>query len=277
MSDIQSISQKCQAAKQYLNRLTNGFKPEVAVVLGSGLGRFALHIDVARSVPYEEIPGFHRTSVIGHSGNLIFGTIAGKRVVCQQGRLHYYEGHSIQDVAFPVRVMYTLGARSLVITNAAGGINEGFEPGDIMLIRDHINFQGTNPLLGPNDPELGERFPDMTRTYDPEYAEQVLAIAERQGLAIRQGVYIGVAGPSYETPAEIRMFRGLGADAVGMSTVPEVIAAHHIGFRVVGLSCITNHGAGIKDELLSHEQIEEVVSVMGDRFEKLVIRFIEEL
>jgi purine-nucleoside phosphorylase len=277
MEDVQSISEKCQAAKQYLNRITDGFQPEIAVVLGSGLGRFGKQIDVVRNVPYSEIPGFRMPSVTGHSGNLIFGTVAGKRVVCQQGRLHYYEGHPIQDVVFPVRVMYMLGARSLIVTNASGGINEDFEPGDIMLIRDHINFQGTNPLIGPNDDKLGTRFPDMTFTYNSELAEKITLVAERLGIAIRQGVYLCVTGPSYETPAEIRAFRTLGADAVGMSTVPEIIAAHHLGFDVVGLACITNHAAGIKDEQLSHDQVEQVIETMGDRFERLVINFIEDL
>ena len=261
----------------YLQSVAPGFRPDIAVVLGSGLGGFARHIEVIAKVPYEKIPHFKQTGVVGHSGNLIFGKVGGKSVICQQGRYHFYEGHSIQEVVFPVRIMRQLGARSLIVTNAAGGIQTGFRAGDIMLIRDHINFQGVNPLNGPNEDALGARFPDMTYAYNPQYADLLIEVAGRLSIPIRQGVYLAVSGPSYETPAEIKMFRTLGADAVGMSTVPEAIAANHCGLKVLGLSCISNAAAGMTGEKLDHAEVEQVIGAMSERFENLVLNWIEEL
>jgi len=272
-----SVLKRCRETAAFIRDRIGDFRPEIAIVLGSGLGRFTQRIKVTATLSYGEIPHFKPTSVVGHSGNLVFGTIVGRSVVCQQGRYHYYEGHPIGDIVFPVRVMRVLGAHSLVITNAAGGINERFGVGDIMLIRDHINLQGVNALIGPNHEELGPRFPDMSHAYDPEYAERLLLVAGEKGIDVRQGIYLSVSGPSYETPAEIRMFRLLGADAVGMSTVNEVIAANHCGLRVLGLSCISNAAAGMTSEKLSHSHVEAEIGKVSDRFEALVAGWIREL
>ena len=272
-----NIREKCLETAAFLKQKTAGFEPEIAVVLGSGLGSFADRIEVAATIPYSQIPHFKQTAVAGHSGNLIFGQVGGRKVVCQQGRYHFYEGHHITEVVFPIRVMAKLGAQTLVVTNAAGGINGDFGVGDIMMIRDHINFQGTNPLIGPNDDTFGPRFPDMTFAYDPDYRQQMREVSKSLDIPIREGVYLAVTGPSYETPAEIHMFRTLGADAVGMSTVPEVIAASHLGMRVLGLSCISNAAAGMSGEKLDHTDVEKVVKVMGRQFENLVTRWIERL
>lgn len=271
------IQQKCQETLDFLQKRVPGFQPEIAVVLGSGLGRFADLIQVEATVAYAEIPNFKQTAVVGHSGNLIFGMVGGHKVVCQQGRYHFYEGHAITDVVFPIRVMAALGADKLIVTNAAGGINTIFAVGDIMMIRDHINFQGTNPLIGPNEDQMGPRFPDMTFAYDPDFRRQMHEVAESLGIPIQEGVYLAVTGPSYETPAEISMFRTIGADAVGMSTVPEVIAASHLGMRVLGLSCISNAAAGMSGEKLDHTDVEKVAKTMGHHFENLVRTWIEGL
>ncbi|CAM2069896.1 purine-nucleoside phosphorylase [Sulfidibacter corallicola] len=270
MTETQDTWRKAEETKAFLMERVPNFNPRIGIVLGSGLGQFARRIEVNATIPYGDIPHFRPTSVAGHPGNLIFGTLAGHQIVCQQGRYHYYEGHSISETIFPIRVMKALGVETLIVSNAAGGINLDFRKGDIMLIRDQINFQGTNPLIGPNAAEFGPRFPDMTHAFDPEYAEAMLAVAKEMGITLKQGVYISVTGPSYETPAEIRMFRAWGADAVGMSTANEVIAANHCGMRVLGLSCISNEAAGITDEKLSHDDVGDVVSRMSERFESLV-------
>jgi len=277
MTQSVDTKQQRQEAIKYLQEQAPDFTPEIAIVLGSGLGGYAEKIDIFKTIPYADIPHFKQPGVMGHSGNLILGEISGKKVVCQQGRYHYYEGHSIHDVVLPIRVMAGLGAKTLIVTNASGGINMDFREGDIMLIRDHINFQGTNPLIGANQDELGPRFPDMTYAYDPEYSEKMLLMAHKLEVEIRQGTYLAVSGPSYETPAEIRMFRTLGADAVGMSTVPEVIAANHCGMRVLGLSCISNAAAGITDEKLDHTDVERVIGAMASQFEHLVSHWVEAL
>lgn len=251
--------------------------PDFAMVLGSGLGGFGEEIEDAVAVPYEAIPHFKGVGVVGHKGRLIAGKVAGKRVLCQQGRYHFYEGHSIQDVVYPIRVMAALGAKKLIVTNAAGGINTGFRVGDIMVIRDHINFQGTNPLMGANHDDLGPRFPDMTYAYHPEFRVKIQAVAADLGQELQDGVYLAVSGPSYETPAEIKAFQVLGADAVGMSTVPEVIAANHMGLQVLGLSCISNAAAADGGEKLDHSHVAEVINAMGSRFQQLVTRFIAEV
>jgi len=250
------------------------FDPEIAIVLGSGLGRFVDKIETTAVLPYAEIPHFKPTAVLGHAGNLVFGTLAGRRLVCQQGRYHYYEGHTIAEVVFPIRIMHGLGARTLLVSNASGGIDRDFRVGDIMVIRDHINFTGTNPLLGPNEPRFGPRFPDMTYAYHPDLRNAIHRIAGDLDIALREGVYIGVSGPTYETPAEIDAFRILGAHAVGMSTVPEVIAANHVGMKVLGLSCIANAAAASGADKLDHGDIEQVIGAMSDRFENLVAAWI---
>lgn len=275
MTQTKDEMQNIQETTAFLAGKIGDFTPEIAIVLGSGLGNYAEQIQVHKIIPYNEIPHYKETGVVGHSGNLVFGEISNKKVVCQQGRYHFYEGHSIQDVVFPVRVMAALGAKTLIVTNASGGINLDFREGDIMLIRDQINFQGANPLIGPNLENLGPRFPDMSYAYDQEYSEKMLLLAHKLEVDIRQGTYLAVTGPCYETPAEIRMFRTLGADAVGMSTVPEVIAANHCGMRVLGLSCISNAAAGITDEKLDHTDVERVIGAMAFQFENLVSRWIE--
>ena len=255
--------QNCLAA---VRRHTD-FVPEVAVVLGSGLGGFADRVTQTAVVPYSEIPGFPVSTAPGHAGRFVFGYVEETPVVVMQGRVHLYEGYTPHDVVLPVRLMKAMGAKILFVTNASGGINPGFEVGDFMLIDDHINLQGTNPLIGPNDDEFGERFCDMTFVYDPEMKEAALRAAEKAGVPLRRGVYIAVTGPSYETPAEIRAFRALGADAVGMSTVPEVIAASHAGMKVLGFSLITNMAAGILQVRLSGD---EVIAV-GERQSKVLV------
>jgi purine-nucleoside phosphorylase len=214
--------------------------PDVAVILGTGLGGLADEMQIATRIPYEEIPGFPRATVESHAGRLLLGTLAGRRVVAMQGRFHRYEGYSLQQIAFPVRVLHALGARLLVVSNACGGMHPLWSPGELMLIADHINLLGDNPLVGPNDDTLGPRFPDMSEPYDRELRALARAVALEQGIPLREGVYVAVPGPNLETRAEYRMLRTLGADVVGMSTVPEVIAAVHIGMRVLGVSIITD-------------------------------------
>jgi purine-nucleoside phosphorylase len=248
--------------------------PAVAVVLGSGLGSFADRLAGAAAVPYQDLPNFPRSSVDGHAGRLVLGALAGVPVVAMQGRVHAYEGYPQAQVAFPARVLCALGVRTLVVTNAAGGINATFRPGDLMAITDHINLSGGNPLSGPNDPRLGERFPDMTHAYDVALLERLRACADQLRIPLRSGVYANLPGPSYETPAEIRMLRALGADAVGMSTVPEVIAARHMKVRVVGVSCITNVAAGISEQPLSHAEVKEVAGKATEAFSRLLLQFL---
>ncbi len=250
------------------------FVPETALVLGSGLGGFAQKIDVRAQIPYGEIPGFPVSTVKGHEGKFIFGLVAGVPVAAMQGRVHYYEGYSMEDVVLPIRVMGLLGAKKLLLTNAAGGVNVEFTPGDLMVIEDHISLFVPNPLRGANVEELGPRFPDMSKVYDPELIQRTQEAAEWSGVKLRKGVYLQCPGPSYESPAEIRMIRTLGADAVGMSTVCEAIAARHMGLRVCGISCITNMACGILPQPLDHSEVQRVADQVKDRFEALVTRFI---
>jgi len=252
-------------------------RPEIALILGSGLGVLADHVEDAAVIAYEDIPHFPLSTVEGHAGELVVGRLAGRTVVIMRGRFHMYEGYGPELTAFPVRVMKELGARTLVVTNAAGGINTSFEPGDLMLITDHLNLTGRNPLVGPNDPELGPRFPDMSEAYSRRLRAIALETAREQGIGLREGVYAGLLGPSYETPAEIRMLRALGADAVGMSTVAEVIAARHAGLEVLGISCISNMAAGILDQPLSHEEVMETTERVKSRFLALVTGVIPRL
>jgi len=253
------------------------FRPEIGIVLGTGLGALVDQVERTGTVPYAEIPRFPRPTVEGHAGELVLGFLEGKPVAVLRGRTHLYEGYSPQEVAFPVRVLHALGCRLLVVTNAAGGLNREWRAGDLMVISDHINLQATNPLLGPNDERLGPRFPDMSRAYDPE----LVALAERcaleERIPLRKGVYVAVLGPSYETPAELRMLRLLGADAVGMSTVPEVIAARHLGMRVLGISAITDMATGEVVQPVTHEEVLRVARDLEPRFVRLVRRIVREM
>jgi purine-nucleoside phosphorylase len=244
--------------------------PQVGVVLGSGLGEFAAQVTEKSVFEYAAIPHFKKVSVAGHAGRLVLGKIGSVPVAVLQGRYHYYEGHDISDVVFPVRVLGKLGIKSLLLTNAAGGINRELKSGDLMVIRDHINLMGINPLRGANDERLGPRFPDMSGVYDPLFQEMIAAALTESGLTAKKGVYLALSGPSYETPAEIRMLAALGADAVGMSTVPEAICARHMGLRVAGISCVTNLAAGISAQPLSHKEVTETAERVKHDFIKLL-------
>jgi purine-nucleoside phosphorylase len=229
--------------------------PDVAVVLGSGLGDFASSVEDALSIPYGDIPHWPATAVVGHDGRLVIGRVGRRRIAVLSGRVHFYEGHSLATVTFSIRVVGLLGVRTLILTNAAGGINTSFNQGALMVIDDHINAMGSNPLVGRNDERFGRRFPDMTEVYSRRLRELAVRVAADRGLGLEHGVYLGLHGPSYETPAEIRAFRTIGADAVGMSTVPEAIVARHMGIEVLGVSCITNMAAGVFAEPLDHEEV----------------------
>ncbi len=263
----------CAAVARSAVRLSSGESP-IAVVLGSGLGAFADALADARAIAFEELPGFPRTTVQGHKGRLVYGTLAHAPVLALQGRLHMYEGHDAATVAFPARVVGVLGARALIVTNAAGGCNPSFAPGDLMRITDHLNLTGKNPLSGPNEDRLGPRFPDLTHAYDPRLATALEEAARAAGQTLRAGVYAQLNGPSYETPAEIRMIRTLGGDAVGMSTVPEVIVAAHMGVPLAGISCITNHAAGISQHPLTHQEVVEVARAVEGKFVDLLRAFV---
>ncbi|WP_425453962.1 purine-nucleoside phosphorylase [Paenibacillus flagellatus] len=242
------------------------YRPEVGLILGSGLGVLADAMEDVTVIHYEEIPHFPVSTVEGHAGELLVGTIGGKKAVLMKGRFHLYEGYDVTAVSFPVRVMKALGVRSLLLTNAAGGVNTSYRPGDLMLIRDHINFMFRNPLIGRNEESLGVRFPDMSEAYSAKLRGLAKETAESLGLELQEGVYAGLLGPSYETPAEIRMLRAIGADAVGMSTVPETIVARHAGIDVLGVSCITNMAAGILDQPLSHAEVVETAERVKESF-----------
>ncbi|WP_420819429.1 purine-nucleoside phosphorylase [Paenibacillus thalictri] len=259
------IRSKCQAA------------PEIGLILGSGHGVLAEMIEHGTVIPYDDIPHFPVSTVEGHSSELLIGEVNGKTVMMMKGRFHLYEGYGVEVVSFPVRVMKELGVHTLIVTNAAGGINTDYEAGDLMLIKDHINLMFRNPLIGPNDKRLGVRFPDMSEAYNAKLREQAREVAAGMGLTLREGVYVGLLGPSYETPAEIRMMRTLGADAVGMSTVPEVIVARHAGIRVLGFSCISNMASGILDQPLSHEEVMETTERVKPKFLQLVLNMISKL
>ena len=246
------------------------FQPEVALVLGSGLGEYAREMDVKAVVPYKEIPGFPVSTVAGHQGRLLFGYVKQVPVVAMQGRVHYYEGYPITDVVLPVRLMGLLGAKKLILTNAAGGVNFSFNPGTLMVITDHIASMVPNPLIGPNMEELGTRFPDMSEIYDRKLREIILQAGRNTGVSLQQGVYVQLTGPSYESPAEIRMCRAMGADAVGMSTACEAVAARHMGLQVCGISCITNMAAGMSGQPLNHEEVQETADRVAEEFCRLV-------
>jgi len=249
-------------------------EPRIAVVLGSGLGSFADDFDEPVGIPYEEIPGFVRSTAQGHAGRLVVGKVDSVPVLAMQGRVHYYEGYSLEEVTFPVRTFGLLGVKTLVLTNAAGGINVQLTQGALMVISDHLNLMGVNPLRGPNDERFGPRFPDMSAVYSPELQELVVDEAKAIGVEVRRGIYGALSGPSYETPAEIHLLRGLGADAVGMSTVPEAIVARHMGLEVLGISCITNMAAGISDEPINHEEVMATGDRVRETFTELLRRVI---
>jgi purine-nucleoside phosphorylase len=252
------------AARFLKEKYTN--TPKVGLILGSGLGVLADEIENPVKIPYNEIPDFPISTVEGHAGQLVFGLLNGVEVVAMQGRFHFYEGYGMDKVTFPVRVMKELGVGMLIVTNAAGGVNESFEAGDLMIITDHINFMGTNPLIGPNDSKLGARFPDMSEPYSKELRAIAKEIASQIKLNVKEGVYFGNPGPVYETPAEVRMVRTLGGDAVGMSTVPEVIVARHSGMKVLGISCISNMASGILDQPLTHDEVIETTERVKANF-----------
>ena len=249
----------------------------VGVVLGSGLGGFADELPEATAIAYEDVPGFARPTVTGHAGRLVVGRVDNIPVICLQGRFHYYEGYSLDEVTFPVRVLGALGVRSLILTNAAGGINPALKQGALMVISDHLNLTGASPLRGANDDRFGSRFPDMSEVYDREYQEVTIEEARGMKLPLERGVYAALSGPSYETPAEIRMLRRLGADAVGMSTVPEAIIARHMGMRVLGVSCITNMAAGISDQPINHAEVLETGERVRADFTELLRHVIPKL
>ncbi|MGL5764018.1 MAG: purine-nucleoside phosphorylase [Sarcina sp.] len=270
------LSTKIKIAADYILEKSN-YKPDLALILGSGLGAIADTIENAEYFNYSDIPGFPVSTVEGHAGRLVIGKLEGKVVVAMQGRFHYYEGYNMQEVTFPVRVMKLLGCEKLIVTNAAGAVNANYKPGDLMIITDHINFSGANPLIGKNLSEFGTRFPDMSDAYDKALRVEVKKVASELGMELREGVYAMFSGPTYETPAEIRMARTMGADAVGMSTVPEVIVAKHSGLQVVGISCMTNMAAGILDQPLNHEEVMETSEKVRKDFIKLMTSIIKNL
>ncbi|HEV2617788.1 MAG TPA: purine-nucleoside phosphorylase [Candidatus Acidoferrales bacterium] len=256
---------RAERAAKFIRSKTK-LRPQIALVLGSGLGAFADEFRSATRIPYERIPHFPRSTAVGHAGQLVIGKVEEIAVAAMQGRVHFYEGYSLEDVIFPMRVFGRMGIRAAILTNAAGGINLGFKQGTLMVMRDHINLQGSNPLIGPNDERFGPRFPDMTHAYSKTYRAAALEEARRLGIEVSEGVYAALPGPSYETPAEIRYLRAIGADVVGMSTVPEAIAARHMGMRVLGISCVTNMAAGILDKPLDHSEVLATGERVKDNF-----------
>lgn len=260
---------KAEEAAEYIRSQTD-VRPRIALILGSGLGPFADGIDGATRLSYSDIPHFPKPTAIGHAGKLVLGSVSGVPVAAMQGRVHYYEGLLLRDVIFPMRVFNRLGVKAAIITNAAGGINTGYSQGALVVLSDHINLQGSNPLIGPNDERFGPRFPDVTRAYWKPYRAIAREEAKRIGIEVHEGVYVAVTGPSYETPAEIRAFRNMGADVVGMSTVSEVIAAAHMGMRVLAISCVTNMAAGILDQPLNHREVLETGERVKGAFMQLL-------
>ncbi|MES2855799.1 MAG: purine-nucleoside phosphorylase [Bdellovibrionota bacterium] len=259
------IQKNLETSAAYI-RSRSQLKPRLGIILGSGLGAFVDQIEVETSLPYDEIPGFFPPSVEGHGGRLILGHVAGVPIACLQGRIHYYEGHSMADVAHPTRTVAMLGIEILLLTNSAGGLDPNMRPGDFMIIEDHINLMGDNPLKGPNVSQLGPRFPDMSEAYDRKLNEKLEAILKTRGVRYSRGVYAGVSGPTYETPAEVRHLQIIGGKAVGMSTVPEAIAANHLGLRVCALSCITNPAAGLAAQKLSHQDVTATAKQVEKEF-----------
>jgi len=267
---------KLENAIKVIKDRISDFNPEIGIILGSGLGELADEYNQV-AIDYKDIPGFEASTVLGHKGRLVFAEINGKKVVMMQGRFHFYEGHSIQKVVFPIKVMKKLGVKTVIITNAAGGVNASFNPSDLMIITDHINFMGQNPLVGQNDDTMGVRFPDMSEIYTPEYVELTKKVGRILGIDLQEGIYMALSGPSYETPAEVRMARTIGADAVGMSTVPEAMVAAWAGMKVIGISCICNSAAGVSTVGLSHDDVINAANKAKDKFKKLVKEVIKNL
>ena len=264
-----NLSTRIQNAVAYIRSRTDA-QPELGMILGSGLGDFADTLENRLVIPFDQIPDFPTATVPGHTGAFVFGTKHGKSIVCLQGRLHYYEGHPMPVLTMPVRIFAKLGVKMLLLTNAAGGVNKDYRPGDLMLITDHINYSGANPLIGAYEPDFGPRFPDVSDLYSSSLRMKVKLAAVDAGIGLRQGVYMMFSGPNYETPAEIRMARILGADAVGMSTVPEALVAAQCGIQVLGISCITNLAAGVSPNKLSHQEVMETAAMVHDKFHSLV-------
>ncbi len=260
----------------YIKDKIKDFKPETGIILGSGLGDFADGFD-STAIPYNEIPGFERSNVEGHKGKLVFARIKDKNVVIMQGRYHFYEGYSMQTVTYPVKILKKLGIKTLIITNAAGAVTKEFTPGDLMFITDHINFMGTNPLIGSNDDTLGTRFPDMSEIYSKELINKAETAAKKLNIKYQKGIYAAAAGPSYETPAEVRMFNLLGANAVGMSTAPEATVANYCGLKVLGISCLTNYAAGVSDNPLNHQEVIDTANKVNKNFKNLLLEIISTL
>jgi purine-nucleoside phosphorylase len=263
---------RAQEASRYIGARAEGRRPRVAAVLGSGLGRVADAIENPIEIPYKDIPHFVRSTVEGHAGSLIIGSLGGVEIVAMKGRFHLYEGYSMDEVTLPIRVFSLLGVGCLILTNAAGGISKQLKPGSLMLLADHINLMGDNPLVGANDERFGPRFPDMTEVYSREYRDLAHAAAGEMDLALAEGVYAGVKGPTYETPAEIRMMRDLGADTIGMSTVPEAIVARHAGMGILAVSCITNNAAGLADGEINHDQVIRIGEIAGRKLSDLIVK-----
>jgi len=266
MNAVQEKLEQCTKAV----RAKISFQPEAALILGSGLGGYAEEMQVVETISYSDIEGFPVSTVAGHQGRFLFGYVKGVPMVAMQGRVHYYEGYPMSDVVLPVRLMGMLGAKTVILTNAAGGVNFGFQPGDLMLITDHITSLVPSPLIGPNLDELGARFPDMSNVYDKSLREFVKEAARNTGITLQQGVYVQFTGPNYETPAEIRMCRALGGDAAGMSTACEAMAARHMGLKVCGISCITNLAAGMSAQPLNHKEVQETADRVATNFKNLV-------
>ncbi|WP_127585944.1 purine-nucleoside phosphorylase [Paenibacillus koleovorans] len=283
MGQTTQHSQQLEEAVRYIQSKLNGLTPAIGMVLGSGLGDLAHEVEQAIAIPYSDIPHFPVSTVEGHAGQFVVGKLEGKAVIVMQGRFHYYEGYPFQKVVFPIYVMKLLGVTTIVITNAAGGMNRAFRPGDLMLISDHINLTGDHPLIGRNDPKLGVRFPDMSEAYDREYRALAHRLSSQirgddgDQLELQEGVYCGISGPAYMTPAELKMLVIVGGDAVGMSTVGEVIVARHAGLRVLGISCITDMAIGDELEPLTHEQVMAVANKTKPKFIALVKAFVREV
>ena len=271
-----NLIEKINEAKAYIQKFVE-YTPEIGLILGSGLGVLGEEVEDKVIINYSDIPNFPISTVEGHKSRFIFGTLNGKKVAVMQGRFHFYEGYKMQEVVFPVWVMKSLGISKLIVTNAAGGVNTSFVPGDFMLIKDHINFAGTNPLMGPNIEEFGPRFPDMSNAYNRDLVAIAKTCAKENGIEVQEGSYMMYTGPNYETPAEIRMSRILGGDAVGMSTVPEVMTANHCGIKVLGISCITNMAAGILDQPLNHQEVMDTAEKVKTKFIKLVKAVVKQI
>lgn len=264
------------ASINFIREKIKDFTPEIALVLGSGLGEFTKGLDGIQ-IPYSEIPDFKASTVKGHKGSLFFTELFNKKIVVMQGRLHFYEGYDLSDITYPIKVFKTLGVKTIILTNAAGSLRKTLAPSDLMLIKDHINFTAKNPLIGQNDDTLGERFPDMSDVYTKKMRELVKKCALKNNIPLEEGVYLMTTGPSYETPAEVKMFGMLGADAVGMSTVPEAIVSNYLGLNTIGISLITNYASGISDKKLSHTEVVEMGKIASEQFAKLINSIIENI